>query len=406
MRAYTLISVLVYSSLAATLVACGGGGSNTANPGGGPTTPTPTPTPEPGPTAAEEVEQMRVAYNEVEGLKTLADFPIGTEVSAADQENSIFTVTDQQEVLAYHFSHLVAGSIMKSPELHPQEDEFFFDAADELVDFALANDMTMHGHTLVWHRYDWTGDRLIPEWMENYTGDWGAMLETYVHTTVEHFAHRVTSWDIVNEAVDFNAQTDTASYRDTIFYRNIGPEYIENAYRAARAGDPNAQLYYNDFGLSNNGAKLDFTLTMLQDFIDRGVPVDGLGFQMHITLDGPSISDIEAALAKAAALGLMIKISELEIAINARSTMPPVGWMPSETLTANLALEQKDRYKEVVTAYLNAVPPAQRGGVTVWGLTDELSWRRVFTDNEWPLLLNGDYTLKPAFHGFREALIE
>src|SRR5690606_585582 len=97
-----------------------------------------------------------------------------------------------------------------------------------------------------------------------------------------------------------------------IFYRNIGREYIENAYRAARAGDPEAQLYYNDYGLSSNGPKLDFTLTMLEDLLDRGVPIDGLGFQMHITLDGPSAANIRAAFEKAAALGLMIKISELD----------------------------------------------------------------------------------------------
>jgi endo-1,4-beta-xylanase len=283
---------------------------------------------------------------------------------------------------------------MKSPWLHPQENEFAFDPADQLVDFALANDMTMHGHTLVWHRDDWTGEPLNPKWMEEYTGDWNVMLETHVRTIVEHFANRVTSWDIVNEAVGYDWATDTSDYRDNMFLRNIGPEYIENAYRTARAADPEAKLYYNDYGLSSNGPKLDFTLTMLEDLLARDVPIDG-----------PSIANIEASFKKAAALGLMIKISELDIPINSRSTMPPVGWSPSPTLTPALALEQKERYKEVVTAYLNAVPPAQRGGITVWGLTDETSWMRTLYDNEWPLLFNGDYTTKPAYHGVREALL-
>jgi len=409
MRRHTLIHTLIYSSLFALLVACGGGSSSSNSGGGNNSTPLPPPPPEPkpGPTAEEQaVKEMRVPYDEIEGLRTLADFPIGTEVSAADQENSIFKVTKQQPVLIHHFSNLVAGSIMKAPSLYPHEDEFYFDAADELVDFALSNDMTMHGHTLLWHRYDWSGDPLIPEWMENYSGDWKAMLENYIETTVEHFAYRVTTWDIVNEAADLNYQTNVASYRDNIFYRNLGPEYIEIAHRAARKADPNALLYHNDFGLVDNGPKLDFTLALLQDFIDRGVPVDGLGFQMHITLDGPSIENIEAAFAKAAAMGLMIKISELDIPVNARSTMPPPGWMPSQRFTAELALEQKERYKEVITAYLNAVPPEQRGGITVWGLTDSSSWWRAIRHDEWPVLFNNDYSTKPAFHGVREALMQ
>lgn len=127
---------------------------------------------------------------------------------------------------------------------------------------------------------------------------------------------------------------------------------------------------------------------------------------MHITLDGPSIENIEAAFAKAAAMGLMIKISELDIPVNARSTMPPPGWMPSQRFTAELALEQKERYKEVITAYLNAVPPEQRGGITVWGLTDSSSWWRAIRHDEWPVLFNNDYSTKPAFHGVREALMQ
>src|SRR5690606_22513084 len=119
MRWKNTISIFIYSGLLAILSACGGGGSSEPKLGG----PITSPPPSAGPTAEEQVVQMRLDYNEVEGLRTLADFPIGTEVSAADQKNSIFIVTDQQPVLAHHFSNLVAGSIMKSPTLHPQEDE-------------------------------------------------------------------------------------------------------------------------------------------------------------------------------------------------------------------------------------------------------------------------------------------
>ncbi|MFO1369723.1 MAG: endo-1,4-beta-xylanase [Marinagarivorans sp.] len=138
-----------------------------------------------------------VAYDKVSGLKTLADFPIGMEVAAGDDERSIFKKTDQQPVLLWHFNSLVAGVIMKMRHLHPEENGFTFDQADELVGYAEKNNMLMHGHTLIWH---W--DSEIPDFMKTYSGDWKTMLDKHVYEIVSHFKGRVKSWDVVNEAVE------------------------------------------------------------------------------------------------------------------------------------------------------------------------------------------------------------
>jgi len=331
-----------------------------------------------------------VAFDKVTGLKTLADFPIGMEVAAGDEERSIFKKTDQQPVLQWHFNSLVAGVIMKMRHLHPQENTFTFDQADELVSYAEKNNMLMHGHTLIWH---W--DSEIPEFMNTYTGDWKTMLDKHVYEIVSHYKGRVRSWDVVNEAIVETSPT-TSDYRPSIFFNALGKTYIENAFVAARQADPSVELYYNDYSLENNNSKLSFTLSMVDDFINRKIPIDGIGFQMHTQLDYPHVSDIKAAFTAAAARKLKVKITELDIAVNNANT---------QTLSPTIALAQKNRYKEIVKAYLEAVPPAQRGGITIWGLVDGETWMRSYFGRlEWPLVFNDDYSVKPAYYGIAEAL--
>lgn len=352
-----------------------------------------------------ERDYPRVSYTEVPGLKTLAEFSIGMEVQAGDEERSLFEVVDQQPLLRQHFSEVVPGNIMKMSFLHPEENVFTFDDADRLVDFALANNMTVHGHTLIW----WHLEQL-PEWMKNYTGDWNAMMHDHVYQIVSHFKGLVHSWDVVNEAVAVTDISSTgkatgATYYDSIFYQKMGEEFIENAFKSAREADPDALLYYNDWALSHNDAKLDFTLAMVNDFLARSIPIDGIGFQMHTWLEWPSITDIKAAFTKAAATGLMIKITEMDMRINSSFLAQRPNFRPALQLTPELALTQKDRYKAIVAAYLEAVPPAQRGGITFWGLIDGETWmQHVLPYPEWPLLFNDDYTVKPAFYGVAEAL--
>lgn len=367
------------------LLACGNKSSN----------PQPTSQANPPPAAIDDASIIKsqyppLAFDKVASLKSLADFPIGMEVAAGDEERSIFKKTDQQPVLQWHFNSLVAGVIMKMRHLHPEENRFTFDQADELVSYAEQNNMLMHGHTLIWH---W--DSEIPDFMKTYSGDWKTMLDQHVYEIVSHYKGRVKSWDVVNEAIEETSPT-TSDYRPSIFYKALGKTYIENAFITARQADPNAELYYNDYNLEYNHSKLAFTLSMVDDFIKRKIPIDGIGFQMHTQLDYPSVVDIKAAFSKAAARNLKVKITELDIAVN---------FTNAPSLNASTALAQKNRYKEIVKAYLEAVPPAQRGGITFWGLVDGETWMRSFYNRlEWPLVFNDDYSVKPAYYGVAEAL--
>jgi endo-1,4-beta-xylanase len=323
----------------------------------------------------------------VASLYQLASFPIGAAVPAGRSSNGLLLRPNLQVVTERHFSGLTAENIMKPDLIHPLELDYHFIDADALLDYALANRMVFHGHVLVWHS-------ALPSWMSNYAGDWSAMMQTHVRTIVGHYAGKVTSWDVVNEAFDDGSPV---AYRNSLWLQNIGPQYIERAFVAARAADPGADLYYNDYNISGVPEKLNAVLAMVDDFRLRSIPIDGIGFQMHVDVDWPSVASISSAFAAVAERGLLVRISELDVSVNVANT--------ATTLTNALMLRQQDRYRELIQAYLATVPPSQRGGVTVWGVSDADSWIPIYYNRlDWPLLFDSQLAPKPALQGFADAL--
>ena len=145
--------------------------------------------------------------------------------------------------------------------------------------------------------------------------DFSRILDEHVRTVAGHFAGRLESWDVVNEAFTDEEPSD---YRDTIWYRHVGAGYIEQAFRRPAGADPGADLYYNDYDISgaNGTHKLDRILTMADDFRRRGVPLDGIGFQMHIEHDRPDAAAMREAFQKVVARGLKVRLSELDVSLN------------------------------------------------------------------------------------------
>lgn len=323
-------------------------------------------------------------------LKSLVDFPVGVAVPAGPAVNSLLDSPERQSLVNRHFNSITAENIMKMRYLQPDPGRFVFAPADALADYARQHDMWMHGHVLVWHTQ-------APGWLNEYAGsreEFLGILEEHVRTVARHFSGRVASWDVVNEAFD---DEDPAGYRKTVWYDNIGPEYIERAFRLAREEDPDADLYYIDYDLSDAGPKLDRVLEMVDDFQARGVPIDGIGFQMHIDTASPGIDAVRESFARAAERGLKLRVSELDVSVNLES-----AW---SRFTPELAERQRRRYADVARAYRESVPPELRGGITVWGITDADSWIPGFRDRpDWPLLFDADFTPKPAFDGLVEGL--
>ncbi len=373
-----------------------------------PTTPVPTPpvvvTPPPvttPPVTPDPAPATPVYSAGVTSLRTLAPFPVGAAVSYGNETFSYTSSAVQQALLKKHFSQLTAGNIMKMSYLHPSQDTFTFGQADSMVKFAADNNMTVHAHALIWH-----SDYQVPGFMKTFAGDkpaFLAMLKTHVQTIAGHFAGKVASWDVVNEAIN-----DGGGMRNSLFFQKTGTDYIDQAFINARAADATADLYYNDYNTEADAAKLKTMTEMVDGMLARGVPITGVGFQMHIYMDYPSVSTISASFKSMVDRKLKVKISELDIPINNPYSGAYKGGDVKKVLTMDLALAQKKRYCEVVKAYLDTVPPNLRGGVTVWGVNDPSSWLigQLFnnTHDDWPLLFDAQYQDKPALRGVADAL--
>ncbi len=334
------------------------------------------------------------------GLKSLVTFPIGVAVNAGNENNSILngsTSAQQQAVVFPNFSQFTAGNIMKMSYLHPSEASFTFTQADDLIAFANAHGIKMHAHTLIWH-----SDYQVPSFMKNYSGDFAAMMKTHVQTIASHFSGKVSSWDVVNEALaEDGDSTAVNGFRNSVFYQKMGLNFIDQAFINARAADPVADLFYNDFNIENGGTKTTNLLAMVDGMKTRGVPITGVGFQMHVLLDWPSASTIEAAMKAVADRGLKVKISELDVRVNnPYNSSAPVY----TSLTADAAAKQKERYRQIVASYMKVVPAAQRGGITVWGVWDTDSWLNTASAPDWPLLFDANFQAKPAWQGFADGL--
>ncbi|WP_084645587.1 endo-1,4-beta-xylanase [Marinimicrobium agarilyticum] len=346
-------------------------------------------------------------------LSMLADFPVGVAVTAGKSEYSMFNIGDaaqRQEVIVDHFDQVSAGNIMKMSYLHPEENVYTYEDADQLANFAQTNGMTVHGHVLVWH-----SDYQVPDFMKGYDGDWKAMLTEHATNIITHFdeafGDTVASWDVVNEAVD-TGTSDGRRHSPFYDYEPPAageiPPYIEVAFQAAHNAKPELDLYYNDYDNTANQGRLNKTLQIAERLNEQGT-IDGVGFQMHIYMNYPSLSHFENAFQAVVDMGLKVKVTELDI-----SVVNPYGAgdpPPQPEYDAELAQAQKIRFCEVAKVYLDTVPAAQRGGFTVWGLTDDQSWlMRVFRsatgadyDDVWPLLFNADLSAKPALQGVANA---
>lgn len=236
-----------------------------------------------------------------------------------------------------------------------------------------------------------------------------SVFKLWVTSAVTHYAGKIKSWDVVNEPMtDGNGALRTSANAATtplpagqFFWSDyLGRQYALKAFQYARAADPNALLFVNEYNLESSSVKLDSLLGYVNELKAEGAPIDGIGTQMHISISTPQ-SGIDNAFMKLAATGLKIRVSELDIRINPQNTAGFVSYPADPTLLA----AQSAMYKYVVSSYLKYIPSAQRFGITVWGVDDPESW--IITSQghpDAPLLFDKNFAKKPAYSGFLQGL--
>jgi endo-1,4-beta-xylanase len=223
-------------------------------------------------------------------------------------------------------------------------------------------------------------------------------LSKFIRNSVTRYAGKIKAWDVVNEPMMDGAtsglRTNTGTTTGDIFYwsQYLGRNYALKAFQYAKAADPSALLFINEYNLESNNAKLDSLLAYITELKTKGAQIDGIGSQMHISISTPT-AGIDLAFQKMAATGLKVRVSELDVRINPNDDAGFSG------ASGNLLTLQANMYKYVISSYIKNVPAAQRHGVTVWGVSDQDSWiQTALKKTDFPLLFDNGYGKKPAFY--------
>jgi endo-1,4-beta-xylanase len=299
---------------------------------------------------------------------------IGAALAASHLSEAAFAAT-----AAAHLNYATPENEMKWDATEPTRGTFQYGGGDIIVTFAAANGIAVKGHTLVWHSQ-------LPAWVSAITtaSDLHAAMINHITQVVSHYRGKVVAWDVVNEAWNDNGK----SLRSSPFYELLGASYIDDAFTAARAADPNARLYYNDYGGEGSGNKSDAIYNMVQGMIARGVPIDGVGLQMHTgpSNASPSAADVATNMRRLGALGLDVVVSEMDVQI-----------CSSDVDT------QRTRFHDIAADCM--AEPACKA-LTVWGVPDKYSWRNgTVCATPRPLLFDDNYAPKPAHAGVLDAFL-
>jgi endo-1,4-beta-xylanase len=282
---------------------------------------------------------------------------------------------------------IVPEGEMKWPDIHPARNQYRFEQADALVDFARQNKIAIRGHTLAWYGG-------MPEWTASISGRAEAERELvdHIETVVSRYRGEIPSWDVVNEPlVDW--PQDESSLRPSIWTTQLGPDYIPIALRTAAMADPDAQLVLNEYDVEYEGARFaarrKALIALLRSLRDRGVPLHAVGLQAHLFASRRIDRDaLQGFLSEIVALKLDVLVTELDVI----DYELPGEISRRDALVAAMA-------DQFLGAVCDVVRPK---AILTWGLTDRYTWvPTYFTRKDGlpnrPLPFDADYRRKPLF---------
>jgi len=349
-----------------TSAGCGGGGS----------TMTPSPAPTPTPAATETLRAKAQAR----------DLIVGTAVDSHFLSEPLYKST-----LSREYSELEAENEMKFEPIHPAPTTYNYSGPDVLVAFAQTNSMKVRGHNLVSHGQ-------VPDWVSSPLTPWtpsslSAVLSSHIANVVGHYKGKIYAWDVVNEPFNFDGTIRSTIWSDSpgIGFAGQGTKTIEQALLWAHAADPAAKLFVNETGAETINPKSDAVYAMAQDFVNRGVPLTGIGLQLHVETSFDSTSTLESLsqnIQRLGALGLEVHFTEVDVRLQDGSA-------------TSLAAQAKS-YQDLLKVCLaqTACKVFQ-----TWGFTDMHSWIPEFYPGfGWALPFDETYAKKPAYDSLLKTL--
>ena len=340
-------------------------------------------------------QEFQARVQNLSGLRKLAAAQgkfIGTHIRAQSGVNPNALSDPTYTALAAREFNLVGPEFdFMWQFVHPSRDRYAFGGIDAVVAFAQQNAMTVFGHTLVWNpsragpnnpawliQGPWTRDEVI------------TILREHITTIVGRYRGQIRHWIVVNEAFDANGMRT-----DSFWYQRIGPEYVELAFRWAHEADPSALLFLNDFSGEGLSAKSDVIYNAVQDMLQRGIPIHGVGLQMHLATDNPfpTPEDVAANMERLGALGLRARITEMDV-----KDVPPV--------TQSDLSRQIAHYQQMLRV---CVAASSCDAFVMEGFTDRYSWINDFSSIFFPgyaalLLFDASYQPRPAYQAMVDVL--
>lgn len=320
----------------------------------------------------------------------------------------VFDDTELNSHVMKEFNSITPENDMKWERIHPTLKEYRFERADKIVEYTRANNIKLVGHTLVWHSQMGKGvftQTDAPE--DTVLVDSTTLMnrvKQHITSVAGRYKGKIHGWDVVNEALNADG-----TLRESNFLKIAGEGYIDLAFEFANEADPDAELYYNDYNMtqpSKRAGAIDYIKKLLQ----KGIRIDGVGVQAHWDLDYPPLQQIEESIIAYAELGVDVMFTEMDI-----SVLPSPWRMPSadisirfknnETMNPyvkgipdSIDVALAKRYKDIFALFNKHKDKISR--VTFWGLHDGNSWKNGFPikgRTDYPMLFDRGVKPKKAY---------
>lgn len=334
------------------------------------------------------------------------DFAIGTAMDAAQIEEKD---PKADALIKQQFNAVTPENIMKAEVIHPQWNQYNFDLADKLVDYAKKNNMIVNAHNLIWHSQ-------LPAFVRRMkdADSVRQYFTNHINTVASRYDGKVYSWDVVNEALN-----EDGTMRKDIFLDKLGDDYVVEAFRLAQKAAPHTKLYYNDYNIEQPKKRAG-AIALIKKIQAAGVRIDGVGIQGHWHVDNVPMQDIEESIKEFSALGIEVMFTELDLSV-----------LPNPRGRANSAdINQTANYNAQINPYTKELPDSMQqklaiayadlfklflkysdkiSRVTFWGVNDGQSWLNGFPvpgRTNYPLLFDRNFNPKPAFYSVIETKIK